>query len=47
MNIPELPNVDGLREMSPLEMNNVHFDKLHRVLTPTLLSHLNGGTSGQ
>lgn len=28
----------GIKKMSPLEMNGVHFNKRHTVLTPDLLA---------
>lgn len=35
MKVPEIP---GIKKMTPLEMNAVRFDKKHTVLTPELMS---------
>lgn len=40
MIIPDIPKIAGVNKMSPLEMNGVHFDKKHTVLTPQLLDTL-------
>lgn len=40
MNTPKLPSISGIRQLTPREMNNVHFDKKHTVLTPELLESL-------
>ena len=36
----KIPDVAGIKVMTPLEMNSVHFDKRHTVLTPGLLRKL-------
>lgn len=38
MTTPKIPNLKGITKMTPLQMNGVHFDKRHTVLTPVLLS---------
>lgn len=40
MNQPQIPDISGITKMSPLEMNNVRFDKKHTVLTPELLASI-------
>lgn len=37
---PTLPDIDGISEMSLLEMNNIKFDKRHTILSPELLDSL-------
>lgn len=40
MTPPNIPNIEGLKTLTPLEMNSVHFDKRHTVLTPELLESM-------
>lgn len=40
METPELPPIQGIKQMSPLEMNTVHFEKRHTVLTPQVLESM-------
>lgn len=40
MKTPELPGISGVKPMSPLEMNDVRFNRRHTVLTPELLASL-------
>lgn len=35
-----IPDIPGIKQMTPLEMNAVHFDKRHTVLSPALLASL-------
>lgn len=35
-----IPDIPGIKQMTPLEMNAVLFDKKHTVLTPALLDSL-------
>lgn len=37
---PDISSINGVKMMTPLEMNKVHFDKKHTVLTPELLASL-------
>lgn len=34
MDTPTLPDLKGIVKMTPLEMNDVHFDKKHTVISP-------------
>lgn len=34
---PILPDIEGMKVLTPLEMNNIHFDRRHTVLTPAVL----------
>lgn len=43
MKVPEIPDIKGVAKMTPLEMNAVHFDKKHTVLTPELLAAMQSG----
>lgn len=36
----QLPNLPGISKMTPLQMNEVRFNKQHTVLTPELLKQL-------
>lgn len=36
----QLPNLSGISKMTPLQMNEVRFNKQHTVLTPELLKQL-------
>lgn len=36
----KIPDIPGIKKMTPLEMNGVRFDKRHTVLTPELMSSL-------
>lgn len=45
MKTPDLPAIEGVRKLTPLEMNGVHFNKKHTVLTPELLESLNDGSA--
>ncbi len=38
MSSPKIPQIEGITVMSPLEMNDVRFDKKHTVLTPEVLA---------
>lgn len=38
----QIPDIKGLKKLTPLEMNSVHFDKRHTVLTPELLASMRG-----
>lgn len=40
MNKPAIPAIPGVEIMTPLEMNSIHFDKNHTLLTPRLLASL-------
>lgn len=40
MKAPVIPDLPGITKMSALDMNGVHFDKRHTVLTPDLLASL-------
>lgn len=44
MNKPAIPSIPGIVKMTPLEMNSVHFDKNHTLLTPRLLASLKTAT---
>lgn len=51
MTPPVIPDIPGITKMSALDMNGVHFNKRHTVLTPELLASLDaketdGGKSG-
>lgn len=35
-----LPDIPGIEQMTALQMNGVHFDKRHTVLTPEILESL-------
>ena len=35
-----IPDIPGIKKMTPLEMNAVRFDKKYTVLTPELMSKL-------
>lgn len=37
MDTLNIPDIAGMTKMSPLEMNEVHFDKKHTVITPEKL----------
>lgn len=39
---PKIPEIDGLKKLTPLEMNSVHFNKRHTVLTPQLMADMRG-----
>lgn len=43
MKIPDIPSVQGVTKMTPLEMNSVHFNKNHTVLTPQVLETMKTG----
>lgn len=45
MKTPEMPATNGVSQMSLLEMNNVHFNKRHTVLTPEILDSLKTHTT--
>lgn len=47
MKNPDIPSVAGITKMTPLEMNSVHFNKNHTVLTPLVLETMktSGATS--
>lgn len=36
----EVPALKGVTKMTPLQMNNVRFNKKHTVITPQLLTQL-------
>lgn len=38
----DISKILGATVMTPLQMNGVHFDKRHTVITPSLLYQLNG-----
>lgn len=38
---PKIPEIKGVTVMSPLDMNEVRFDKKHTVLTPEILECIN------
>ena len=40
MKQPMIPDVDGIKKMSPLEMNGIRFSKQHTVLTPEVIVSL-------
>lgn len=40
MKTPETPDLEGVTQMSLMEMNNVHFSKRHTLLTPELLDSM-------
>lgn len=40
MSNPKIPDIQGITRLTPLEMNAVHFDKRHTVLSPDILSGL-------
>lgn len=40
MNPMEVPALKGVTKMTPLQMNNVRFNKKHTVITPQLLAQL-------
>lgn len=39
-NKPKLPEISGITELSPLDMNGIKFNKQHTVLTPEILDSL-------
>lgn len=43
MTSPIIPEIEGLKQLTPLEMNSVHFNKRHTVLTPQLMGGLRPG----
>lgn len=46
MKTPDIPSIKGITKMSALEMNSVHFNKNHTVLTPELLASLTKEKNG-
>lgn len=40
METPDVPPIKGVAKMTALEMNSVHFNKNHTVLTPEVLASL-------
>ena len=40
MDNPQIPDIPGIAKMTPLEMNSVHFDKKHTILTPEVLASM-------
>lgn len=40
MKTPEIPKINGVKQLTPRQMNNVHLDKRHTVLTPGLLESM-------
>lgn len=46
MNTPPLPDIPGVQQLTPLEMNSLHFDKRHTVLSPQVLGQLKKPQSG-
>lgn len=45
MKTPDIPSIKGMTKMKPLEMNSVHFDKTHTVLTPKVLGSMKTGAA--
>lgn len=41
MSTVKIPDIKGVTEMTPLELNEVSFDKKHTVLTPEVLQGFN------
>lgn len=41
MSTPKIPDLKGVTVMTPLEMNEVRFDKKHTILTPEVLEGIN------
>lgn len=42
----EVPALKGVTKMTPLQMNNVRFNKKHTVITPQLLAQLDQRRNG-
>ena len=40
MKTPKIPEIKGIAKLSLQDMNSVHFDKKHTVLTPELLAEM-------
>lgn len=40
MKTPDIPNLPGIKKMSPLDMNAIHIEKRHTVLTPDILEKM-------
>ncbi len=45
MKTPEIPEIKGVSKISLLEMNSIHIEKNHTVLTPQVLESLNKSTA--
>lgn len=41
MKTPKVPQIEGVTQLTLLQMNGVTFDKKHTLLTPELLESLN------
>lgn len=45
MKTPDIPRMEGVNKMTPLEMNSVRFEKKHTVLTPEVLESIKADSS--